>query len=167
MKTFSTLIILHSLLLAELFVPPAAKAESEAKQINVLLASESTRFKKALIEELDALLKQSGYKVTKADHSRDTWGAIKASDYDAVFITNSGVNSQVRPWIQEWLKKNAESSAFILLQTTQTSDWKVSANVDSVTSASAIKDVKKLAADYHKRIEDALKVKPAALPAPQ
>lgn len=123
----------------------------EAPKKRVLLAWEKTDFKQALVEELDRLLTQQGCAVTRVQHSNRGLDA-KAADFDAVFITNSGVHSKVRPWITEWLAANKDQAARVLLHTTQTGDWKPVAAVDAITSASSKRDVKGLAADYAARI---------------
>ncbi len=122
----------------------------------ILIAYEKTRFKNALVEELDMLLKRDGYSVETVLHSKNGLDKYKASDYRAVFITNSGVNSEVRPWVNKWIEKNKTPGTYILLHTTQAKDWQVRASVDTVTSASAQADVKKLANDYYERITKAL-----------
>jgi MarR-like DNA-binding transcriptional regulator SgrR of sgrS sRNA len=123
----------------------------EAPKKRVLLAWEKTDFKQALVQEMERLLAQQGCEVTKILHSKRGLDA-KAADFDAVFITNSGVHSKVRPWITEWLAANKAQAGRILLHTTQTGDWKVIAEVDAITSASSKGDVKALAADYVTRI---------------
>lgn len=132
----------------------------EAPKRRVLLAWEKTDFKQALVEEMERLLTEQGCEVTKTLHSKRGLDA-KAANFDAVFITNSGVNSKVRPWITEWLAANKDQAGRILLHTTQTRDWKVIADVDAVTSASAKGDVKVLAADYVARIGKVLAPAPA------
>ncbi len=132
-----------------------------APQKRVLLAWEQTDFKQELVEAMEPLLEQQGCEVTKVLHSKRGLEA-KAADYDAVFITNSGVHSEVRPWITEWLAANQEQAARILLHTTKTGDWTVAADVDAVTSASSKGDVAVLAADYVARIGKILA--PAAAP---
>jgi hypothetical protein len=114
----------------------------------VLLALEDTRFKKELVAEMKTILAPKGYKITVVEDSEKQIAAQSAKNFDAVFITNSGVMSKVRPWIVEWLKVNAASKDKILLHTTQKMDWKVVADVDVVTSASDLGIVKKLAAEY-------------------
>ncbi len=123
----------------------------EAPKKRVLLAWEKTDYKQALVDEMQRLLTQQGCEVTKALHSNSGLDA-KAADFDAVFITNSGVHSKVRPWITEWLAANKAQAARILLHTTKTGDWKVIAEVDAVTSASSKGDAKAVAADYVARI---------------
>jgi hypothetical protein len=129
----------------------ATALAQDAPKKRVLLAWEKTDFKQALVDEIERLLTQQGREVTKVLHSKRGLDA-KAADFDAVFITNSGVNSKVRPWITNWLAANKALAARVLLHTTQTSDWKVTADVDAVTSASSKDDVKALAADYVARI---------------
>ncbi len=114
----------------------------------VLLVSESTRFKNALIESMQTLLQDKGMIVTVETNSRRNIKAYEAAAFDAVFITNSGVNSKVRPWVVRWLVDNKAEAARILLHTTQTRDWEVNVDVDAVTSASAMADVDDLATRY-------------------
>jgi hypothetical protein len=122
-----------------------AQTQSPAR---VLIALEDTRFKKELVAEMKTILAPKGYQITVVEDSEKKIAAQSAAKFDAVFITNSGVMSKVRPWIVEWLKVNAASKDKILLHTTQQKDWKVVADVDVVTSASDLGIVKKLAAEY-------------------
>lgn len=147
MRTFRN--ILLAVLLVALILPLPLAAQSKG---TILIASEKTGFKEALVAELESLLTGAGYAVVKVKHPKGGIDAYKASDYAAVFITNSGVNSKVRPWVTEWIEKNRVSNAYILLHTTQIRDWKVETSVDAVTSASAKKEVKNLAREYFARI---------------
>ena len=92
-------------------------------------------------------------RVTVAQHTSKGLDA-KAADFDAIFISNSGANSRVRPWIVEWLAANKAHQGKILLHTTQTRDWKVQADVDAVTSASSQDRVDDLAARYVQRLKE-------------
>ncbi len=123
----------------------------------VLLAYEKTSFKNKLIVEMERLLTSAGFSVVKAEHPKGGLNAYKASDYAVVFITNSGVNSKVRPWVTEWIEKNGSSGTYILLHTTQIKDWKVVTSVDAVTSASAKNEINALASQYVSRITDAVR----------
>lgn len=118
----------------------------------VLLVSESTRFKNSLIESMQTLLEDKGITVTVEANSRRNLGDYEAVAFDAVFITNSGVNSRVRPWVVRWLADNQAQRSRILLHTTQTRDWTVDVNVDAVTSASAMGEVEALATRYVERL---------------
>ncbi len=136
-------------------------AAQDAPAPRVLLAWERTAFKRELMDAMERQLAEKGYHVTRVEHSRRGLDA-NAADFDAIFITNSGVQSQVRPWIVEWLAAHRAQAERILLHTTQTRDWAVRAGVDAVTSASERRDVDRLAADYVARIEQRLR--PAAVP---
>lgn len=126
---------------------------SSTQKKKVLLAYEQTEFKSALIKEMTAILKKDLIEPVVVEHSNGALDKEDPANYGAIFISNSGVNSQVRPWIVEWLNKNEKYSSVIILHTTQTRDWKVETVVDAVTSASLKKDVKKLAAKYVKMIK--------------
>jgi hypothetical protein len=120
---------------------------------HVLLAMEKTRFKEQLVGEMKEMLGKEGYEVSVLMHSKKKGLEAKAADFDAVFITNSGAHSKVRPWITEWLAANKAEGNRILLHTTQTRDWKVKADVDAVTSASSRNEVGALAKDYVGRLK--------------
>lgn len=122
----------------------------------VLLAYENTGFKKALIEKMNSLLKKDGIDTKIIEHSNGELDKENAGEYQAIFVTNSGVNSQVRPWIMDWIKKNEQFVSSIILHTTQTKDWKVEVPVDAVTSASEKNKVKNLATEYIKLINQKL-----------
>lgn len=157
MRKFS-IAILTIILVSSLFALPLA-AQGKG---TILLASEKTRFKDTLIAEMEALFSLAGYTVQKAEHTKGGLDAYKASDYAAVFITNSGVNSKVRPWVTAWIEKNRSSGAYILLHTTQLWDWKVVSSVDAVTSASKTDGAKDLAREYFAKITAAIEKKGAA-----
>ncbi len=128
-------------------LPLAAQAKG-----TILIASEKTGFKDALVAEMETLLTGAGYAVVKVKHPKGGLEGYRAADYAAVFITNSGVNSKVRPWVTEWIEKNRTANSYILLHTTQIRDWKVETSVDAITSASTKKEVKNLAREYVARI---------------
>lgn len=124
------------------------KTAAESAPKRILLAMEKTAFKQELIVQMQSSLASRGHNVTVVENHKKQLNEHSASDYDLVFITNSGVNSKVRPWVKDWLSANEQHKNRILLHTTQTRDWEVEADVDVVTSASAKKDVKSLAATY-------------------
>lgn len=140
---------LLSILFAAALFPLSIAAQSKG---TILIATEKTGFKDALAAEMEALLSNAGYTVVTARHSKGAIDKYRAADYAAVFITNSGVNSKVRPWVTKWIENNGSSGAYILLHTTQIREWKVETTVDAVTSASTKGEVKNLARDYADRI---------------
>ena len=124
-----------------------AAAQSSPKK--ALLAMEKTKFKEALIEEMKKGLEAESVSVTVVEDHKKELENYKASDFDYVFITNSGVGSKVRPWIVKWLKDNSSSSN-ILLHTTKIKKWDEKVEVDAVSSASSNSDVPALAEEYIK-----------------
>lgn len=119
----------------------------------ILLAFEETRFKTALIEEMKDLLEADGFSVETLDHSDGALDNIDTNLYEIIFITNSGVNSKVRPWISQWLSQ-IDPDVRVLLHTTQRTNWTVEASVDTVTSASARRNVKTFAKEYTEKIKE-------------
>jgi hypothetical protein len=141
-----------------------ALAQEAKKSPRVLLALEKTRFKKQLVEKMEKLLAGDGYEVSVLMHSKKDGLKARAKDFDAVFITNSGAHSEVRPWIVAWLAANKAEKKRILLHTTQTRDWQVKADVDAVTSASSKKDVEALASNYVARVKGVIDKQAAGAP---
>ena len=124
--------------------------DSNPDQHSVLLAYENTRFKRSLIKEMQKQLEDRDVSVTVVRHSSRGLEIEESSQYSAIFITNSGVNSEIRPWIVEWLNENRDFN--ILLHTTQTRSWEPQTKVDAVTSASTVSDAEKLALKYVEKL---------------
>ncbi len=125
----------------------AASASAQDGMKKVLLAMEKTKFKKELIAEMTDRLEKKSFEVTVVDNHKKELKNYRASDFDYVFITNSGVNSKVRPWVVEWLHANRNSKN-ILLHTTKIKKWKEQVDVDSVSSASKPSLASSLAEKY-------------------
>lgn len=125
-----------------------AATDRPAPPAKVLLAYEETPFKNGLVQEMKSRLRKRGLKVELVDHGQGGLAGRNASDYDAVFLSASGVNSMVRPWLVAWLSTNAAFADRVLLHVTRTRDWTVEAPVDVVTSASAPRETATLASNY-------------------
>lgn len=132
----------------------AAAPGAVSNKGTVLLAYEKTPFKIALMDEMARILKRKGVEATVIEHTKGRLDREDPSGYGAVFVSVSGVNSQVRPWVQEWLNRNEDHAPRILLHVTQTRNWKVEVPVDAVTSASASRDVGRLAAQYAEMVRE-------------
>ena len=130
----------------------SAQDKTQTSNSQVLLALENTRFKKSLIDQIKKLLEEKKYDVKIVDHSKKQLDSIKPSDYDVIFITNSGVNSKVRPWVLNWLEKYKGQTEPVIVHTTQKFDWEVKLDVDALTSASKKGDIDKLARQYSEKI---------------
>lgn len=118
----------------------------------VVLATEPTRFKDALIQEMTRLLDDGSTYVLVVNHARGALRELDPRQYSAVFISNSGATAQVRPWVLEFLDRVAEFDRNVILHTTQTTVWTPPVKVDSITSASDMGAVRRLAQDYVNRI---------------
>lgn len=131
-----------------------AQESEKPDAVRVLIAMEQTEFKKKLVNAMKPLLEQRGMQVTIVKHSKHELNNFKASEYDLVFITNTGVWSKVRPWITEWIDKNRADSAKILLHTTKKLKWQEHVYVDAVSSASSNTMAQRLAEDYVAKLVD-------------
>lgn len=139
-------------ILATLVLSVNAQEAPKPANLKVLLVMEQTDFKSALIDKIKTLLEQQQAQITIVKDSEKKIQPFKASDYDLVFITNSGVMSKVRPWITDWLDKNRADSSKILLHTTKKLVWQEAVTVDAVSSASSKKLVPALAQEYVQRL---------------
>jgi len=138
--------------LTMLFSVINAQEATPATGSRILIAMEPTEFKKKLVASMKTLLEQKSMQVTIVENSEKELQSFKSSDYDVVFITNSGVWSKVRPWITAWIDSNKADSAKILLHTTKKLNWEEDVYVDAVSSASTNKLVPKLAEEYVTRL---------------
>ncbi len=123
-----------------------------AAQHRVLIVKEDTGYKKALVQALTEELKRDGTEVVVIDHKNGELAGVDPEDYDAVFITNSGVQGRVRPDVVEWLDSVAGRDGNVILHTTQRNDWTPDVSVDSITSASQKSNISELVADIAERI---------------
>jgi hypothetical protein len=163
-KINTIMIILSTLLLTQFSISCKAdnagdktniKVSINNKGSNILLANEDTRFKNQLVEAMTGLLEAGSATVTLVDHEKGGLEGLNAADYDMVFITASGVNSAVRPWILTWLAAQ-ENTDNIILHVTQTRSWDVGVDIDTITSASDVGGVKEMAAEYVEKINAAI-----------
>ncbi len=133
--------------------PENTEISSPAK---IALVYEKTVYKEKLINEMKTALEKKGLKITTALHSEKGVELTSPDEYSVIFITISGVQSVIRPWIQQWLKTNTVHSDKTILHVTQNHDWKVEAGVDTITGASK-DDPKAKAAEYTEKILSLLK----------
>lgn len=141
--------LLKTILISTLLFTSIFAAEKSAK---ILVAFEETPYKEALTTELIALLEKNEFTVTVENDHKANLKSHSAEQYDVVFISNSGVKSQVRPWVLEWLKSNSEYEAQIILHTTKTKKWSENVPVDAVSSASKKKNAASDAQTYYELI---------------
>ncbi len=147
------------ILIAGLIVTFPAQSFGNSRK-NVLIIYEKTTFKNKLVLQLAKRLEKEGVMSKIVEHNSKGVTVDSVGLFDAIFITNSGVNSEVRPWILKWIDTNADYSSRIVLHTTQKSKWNVKTTVDAITSASAIKEIDKIVNDCY----SLLKVKLESVP---
>ena len=128
---------------------------SATASTRILIASESTRFKNQLVKELVDSLDNNNTYLRVIDHRKKELDQERASEYSAVVIINSGVNSQVRPWVTEWLRDANPRTHIVLLTTYRDRGWeaKYPRGVDSITSPSKVKEAAKVAHSITQRVE--------------
>jgi len=122
----------------------------------VLIATEATQFKDALVKKLVELLTDGKTYIQVIDHSGDGLIGVDPRQYGAVLVINSGAQAQVRPWVLSWLKSIAAYDANVILLTTQITVWNPPVKVDSVTSASSMPDLDKIAGGLVARVNKLL-----------
>ena len=151
------------LLMLVLFAAPllslGAHGEDGAEHVgHVLVATEKSAFKNALVEELAASFASSDYEVTLVEDSRKELGDYYAGDFDAVVVINAGVNSQVRPWVSSWLAEVEDTERVVLVTTYRDLGWEpiYPEGVDSITTPSKKSDVSELVNQIANKVEEIL-----------
>jgi len=161
MKKILIMVVLLIVLISNIYPKVITYGPVDAKT-RILLAIESTRFKKKLLDELVEQLKDDTIyiEVTK-NHKKDI-SKYSADDFDVTFISNSGAKAQVRPWIVEWLAENGSTPENVIVHTTQTTEWTPKIEVDSITSASVKGNdkIKELAMKYVEMIRGKINTEP-------
>jgi hypothetical protein len=142
-----------------LFLSPLAALEDTYGPVDsetrIVLAYEETRFKNRLMDQLVDLLNDGEVFIQVVDHKDGGLDGISASDYDVIYITNSGATAKVRPWVSAWLRANGNDPDNVIVHTTQTTRWTPRVQVDSVTSASYgnSNDIEELAEELSDQIK--------------
>lgn len=157
MKRSIIFLILAIFLISHLSASEGAYGPQNA-EARILISFEPTRFKNRLLDQLLERINTGDIYIQVTDHSSRGLEGLRADDFDAVFITNSGATAKVRPWVIEWLNANGGNPENVILHTTQITDWEPKVEVDSVTSASYTNrgEIESLAEDFVKQIRNKL-----------
>lgn len=118
----------------------------------VLIATEATRYKNRLVDALIEKLDDGATMIVEVDHQAGGLDGVDPRDYAAVFITNSGAQAMVRPQVMRWLERYRAHDDNVILHTTQITDWDPPVQVDSITSASRMRNIGDLTDDVVRRI---------------
>ena len=132
----------------------ASNRGAENATRRVLLATEQTRFKTRLIEEVIELLLDGDTFIRIVDHSMGELDKENPEDYSVVLISNSGVGSRVRPWVTSWINSHTQADNIIVHTTWRDLGWspRLPESVDSVTSPSNYGEVVAIAEDLASRV---------------
>ena len=154
MKKISILLILIIVLSMSLSAREGRYGSGSTK---ILIAFEPTRFKTRLIDGLIEELDDGSTSILVVNHMKRGLDGVNASDFDVVFISNSGVTAKVRPEVSRWIEANGNPDN-VIVHTTQRTGWTPDLQVDSVTSASLKKDdeISDLISDFAGRIRNLL-----------
>lgn len=148
----SFLVVFMLLILVGTSVYAESYGDSNSSR-QVLIVKEDTGYKKRLIKELISRLEDEGnIYITVVDHRKGELVDLDPADYNAVFITNSGVQAKVRPGVMTWLDKISGKDENVILHTTQTSVWEPAVEVDSITSASRNSNINKISDEIIQKI---------------
>ena len=130
---------------------------STVESADVLIATERSRFKNVLVEQLVERFEGSGYAVTVIDHTRELDNQSDRN-YDAIVIINAGVNSRVRPWVTQWLEGVSDTGKIILVTTYRDKGWQpiFPQGVDSITTPSRRNKVGELVTDIGQKVDSLL-----------
>ena len=140
-----------------LFIMGTAFAEvkfygNESAVRKVLIATENTRYKNRLINELIEKIDDGATYIVEVDHQRDGLDDMDPREFTAVFISNSGAQAMVRPNVMSWLESYRDYDDNVILHTTQITEWDPPVKVDSITSASKMSNIDDLTNDIVNRI---------------
>ena len=153
MKNISLLLLIFMVSTAAVFAQEGEYGKGSTK---ILIAFEPTRFKKALVEDMVALLDDGSRSILVVNHQKKGLEGLRSEDFDVVFISNSGAMAKVRPDVTSWLEANGTDPSNVIVHTTQRTVWTPQIEVDSITSASMKKkdEIGSMAKDLVQRIID-------------
>ena len=118
-----------------------AESEQGAKNFKtkILIATQKSQFKKAVVSEVSKSLEKEGY-VVKVINLKEL-SSVAVYDYQAIIIVNTCWVWQINSHAKKFLKKLSknEKKKIILFTTAKNENWEPKiAGVDAVTSASRI-----------------------------
>lgn len=129
-----------------------ANGQMEAQDIGtpdmarkVLIATEPTEFKNALVTEIVRQLNDGNTYIKIVNHADKGLEGVDPRQFGAVLISNSGATARVRPWVISFLNRVAAYDDNVVLHTTQITVWTPPVQVDSVTSPSDMNRIRPIA----------------------
>ncbi len=127
----------------------------EMKQ-KVLIASQGSDFKSALVEDLTTRLKAKSLYIKVIDVT--SLKEIKEEDWNAVVLIHTTEQWKMPPDVKAYLDRAKDLSKVIILTTSGSGEWKAKDyNVDIITSASRKEELPGLIKEISSRLELILK----------
>lgn len=124
---------------------------NQSSQNQVMIVSESSRYKERLIEAIVEQLNDGQTYI--AVRSFEDFGSINPRDYDSVLVINAGVGAEVRGDVVAWLERQSYDENIVVL-TTQITEWTPQITVDSVTAASRNRNIEDVSTDLVRRVRN-------------
>lgn len=140
---------------------PNVTGQDKAEAKKVLVATERTSFKQALVRELDTLLKARHVKGKLA--TLEDLPKVSAADYDAIIVVSSVPQWEPRGATLAFLKRLDKPGLrkVLLVTTANTNSWRAPAKgLHAITSASRLDRVSKVVSEVKKAL-DAINAPPA------
>lgn len=132
-------------------IEPSDVGEPDSEE-RILIASQGSKFKNTLVEELSKYLeeKQVYLKIVDVTALED----VAESDWDAVILIHTTEMNKLQPDVKAYLDRVHDYSRVILITTSGPGDWKTDEyNVDIITSASKQEELPGLTEDVIKRLD--------------
>jgi hypothetical protein len=118
----------------------------------VLIASQGSSFKNALVDELSTYLKEKKVYLKIVDVTALT--DIPENNWDAVILIHTTEMNKLQPDVKAYLDRIQDYGRVILITTSGPGTWKTDEyNVDIITSASKQEELPGLAKDVIKRLD--------------
>ena len=121
----------------------------------VLIASQDSSFKNALVSGIIAELKEKPIYISVVDIS--ALPKINEDDWNAFVVINMCQSSSLQPDVKDYLAQAQKPDRIVLLTTSGSGDWKPEASpVDSMSAASQKVNAEALAAQILERLDTIL-----------
>lgn len=134
-------------------VEPFAVGNPELEK-RVLIASQGSDFKNALVESLTAYLENKAY-VKVIDVT--SLAEVNETEWDALVFINTTEQWKLWPDVDEYLAHTQDMGKVILVTTSGSGEWKTDKyGVESITSASRMEEMPTLLPKLHTRLDQLL-----------
>jgi hypothetical protein len=139
-------------------VEPYAIGETEA-EAKVLIASQGSKFKNALVDSLTSRLTDESVYIGVIDVTG--FGEIKEDDWDAIVIIHTTEQSAPPADVKQYLDRAQDLSKVIMVTTSGSGEWKSGDyDVEAITSASKTEEIPGITDDVVEKLGQLVHVIP-------